>query len=139
MMVMLLGVGFFQLLTGSLPDNASQFPVPATARSRGLALVFLVLRAFASGGAAVTGVEAISNGVPAFNSPEWKNAITTLMWMGTLLGAMFLGLSILASHLHIVPDPHEKVTVIAQIARAVFGHSRTGRCALHRVSRPGRC
>ena len=126
MMFALLGVGFFQLLTGSLPDNASQFPVPEAQGYAGLALVFLVLRAFASGGAAVTGVEAISNGVPAFRSPEWKNAITTLMWMGILLGTMFLGLSVLASHLEIVPDPHEKVTVIAQIARTVFGEGGLG-------------
>jgi amino acid transporter len=126
MMFTLLGVGSFQLLTGSLPDNASQFPVPDAQNYAGLALVFLVLRAFASGGAAVTGVEAISNGVPAFRPPEWKSAITTLMWMGALLGAMFLGLSIMASRLEIVPDPHEKVTVIAQIARAVFGEGGLG-------------
>ena len=55
-----------------------------------------MLHAFASGGAAVTGVEAISNGVPAFKPPEWKNARTTLMWMGSLLGVMFLGISFLA-------------------------------------------
>ena len=64
----------------------------------------------------MTGVEAISNGVPAFKPPEWRNAITTLMWMGSLLGAMFLGLSILAARMHVVPDPDEKVTVLAQIA-----------------------
>ena len=57
---------------------------------------FLVLHAFASGGAAVTGVEAISNGVPAFQPPEWKNARTTLVWMGSILGVMFLGISVLA-------------------------------------------
>src|SRR6185295_12257705 len=57
---------------------------------------FLILHAFASGGAAVTGVEAISNGVPAFKPVEWKNARSTLMVMGGLLGTMFLGLSWLA-------------------------------------------
>ena len=126
MMFTLLGASFFRLLTGSLPDNASQFPVPDAESYAGIALVFLVLRAFASGGAAVTGVEAISNGVPAFKPPEWKNAITTLMWMGLLLGAMFFGLSIIAAHLRIVPDPHEKVTVVAQIAKAVFGGGGLG-------------
>ena len=65
------------------PEHASQFPLPPTDAVAGLALVFLLLKAFASGGAAVTGVEAISNGVPAFKPPEWKNAITTLMWMGS--------------------------------------------------------
>ncbi|HEX6581642.1 MAG TPA: APC family permease [Actinomycetota bacterium] len=126
MMGVLLGVSFFRLFAGTLPTSPSTFPVPETVSISGAALVFLVLRAFASGGAAVTGVEAISNGVPAFKPPEWKNAITTLMWMGTLLGAMFLGLSILAARMQIVPDEHEKVTVNAQIARAVFGDSGVG-------------
>ncbi len=78
--------------------------------------IFLILHAFASGGAAMTGVEAISNGVPAFKPPEWKNARTTLMWMGTLLGVMFLGLSWLAMHLQVVPTTNK--TVISQIAQA---------------------
>jgi amino acid transporter len=126
MMAVLLGVSFFRLLSGTLPESASLFPVPETQSFAGMALVFLILRAFASGGAAVTGVEAISNGVPAFRPPQWKNAITTLMWMGTLLGTMFLGLSILAARLHIVPDLTEKITVNAQIAKAVFGASAVG-------------
>ena len=105
--------------------------VPGTggARSAGLALIFLLLKAFASGGAAVTGVEAISNGVPAFKRPEWKNAITTLMWMGILLGTMFLGLSVMAARLRVVPDPSEKVTVLAQVGKAAFGSSRAGHVA----------
>ena len=76
--------------------------------------VFLVLKAFASGGAAVTGVEAISNGVPAFKPPEWKNARSTLVIMGSTLGAMFLGISLLAVRLHTVPS--DRSTVISQIA-----------------------
>ena len=66
---------------------------------------FLLLRAFASGGAAVTGVEAISNGVPAFKEPAWKNARTTLVIMGSILGVMFLGISWLAAQVQAVPDP----------------------------------
>jgi amino acid transporter len=126
MMAVLLALSFFRLFFGLLPHSAATFPIPATKEFAGLAVVFLILRAFASGGAAVTGVEAISNGVPAFRRPEWKNATTTLMWMGTLLGVMFFGLSIMAARLRIVPDPHEKVTVNAQIARAVFGSSDVG-------------
>jgi amino acid transporter len=126
MMGILLAGSFWKLMFGHLPQNASQFPVPPTSSLAGIALVFLVLKAFASGGAAVTGVEAISNGVPAFKPPEWRNAITTLMWMGTLLGGMFLGLSIMAARLHIVPDPNEKVTVLAQVGKAVFGSSAAG-------------
>ena len=126
MMGVLLAGSFWKLMFGHLPQSASQFPVPQTQSWAGLALVFLLLKAFASGGAAVTGVEAISNGVPAFKPPEWKNAITTLMWMGTLLGGMFIGLSIMAARLHIVPDPDEKVTVLAQVGKAVFGSSAMG-------------
>jgi hypothetical protein len=126
MMATLLATAFGRSLLGSLPESADSFPLPETESIAGFALVFLILRAFASGGAAVTGVEAISNGVPAFRAPEWKNAITTLMWMGLLLGGMFLGLSVLAVHLQVVPDPHEEVTVVAQIASAVFGGSNLG-------------
>ena len=62
-----------------------------------------MLHAFASGGAAVTGVEAISNGVPAFRKPAWNNARQTLVIMGTGLGVMFLGLSVLAAQIHVIP------------------------------------
>ena len=126
MMGVLLSASFVRLFIGTLPEPTSPFSLPPTASISGFALVFLILRAFASGGAAVTGVEAISNGVPAFKPPEWKNALSTLMWMGSLLGAMFFGLSILAARMHIIPDPDEKVTVLAQIARAVFGGSGVG-------------
>jgi amino acid transporter len=126
MMGVLLIASLWRMAFGHLPDHASQFPVPPTGSLAGFALIYLTLKAFASGGAAVTGVEAISNGVPAFKPPEWKNAIATLMWMGTLLGAMFFGLSILAAHMHIVPDPTEKITVLAQVAKAAFGSSGGG-------------
>lgn len=86
---------------------------------------FLVLHAFASGGAAVTGVEAISNGVPAFREPSWKNAAQTLVIMGTMLGIMFVGISWLASELHTIPVAGK--TVIAQIAEGVYGSSGFGR------------
>jgi amino acid transporter len=126
MMALLIGTGMFKLLTGSLPSHVSTFPLPPARHLEGLAAVFLLLKAFASGGAAVTGVEAISNGVPAFRPPEWRNARTTLMWMGSLLGAMFLGLSVLAAHLRLRVDPEEKVTILAQAGRAVFGSRGAG-------------
>src|SRR6267143_2022674 len=107
MMGVLFIAGAYRFATGGLhPVAANLTFVHEELRNVGL---FVILHAFASGGAAVTGVEAISNGVPAFKAPEWKNARTTLMWMGSLLGIMFLGLSILASKLHTVPDPAEKV------------------------------
>ena len=69
-----------------------------------------MLHAFASGGAAVTGVEAISNGVPAFREPAWKNARQTLVIMGIGLGIMFLGLSALAAETQVGPvaDGHAR-------------------------------
>ncbi|MFN2643226.1 MAG: APC family permease [Actinomycetota bacterium] len=126
MMALLIGVGLAKMFAGTLPTHASQFALPAARQTAGFAYVFLLLRAFASGGAAVTGVEAISNGVPAFKQPEWRNARTTLMWMGSLLGFMFLGLSILAAHMHLGFDPEEKITVLAQAGKAVFGSRGLG-------------
>jgi hypothetical protein len=83
--------------------------------------LFILLRGFSSGAVALTGVEAISNGVPAFRKPESKNAATTLTWMAVILGTLFLGLSILAHHLH--PIPTEAETVNSQMARALFGQN----------------
>ena len=80
--------------------------------------LFLLLGAFANGCAALTGIEAISNGVQAFKQPESKNAATTLAWMSVLLIVMFLGASVLAYCYHILPLNNE--TVISQIARVVF-------------------
>ncbi len=82
--------------------------------------VFLLLKGFSSGAVALTGVEAISNGVPAFRRPEAKNAAATLVWMGVLLGTLFFGISVLAHRLH--PYPSHDRTVIAQLGLAVFGN-----------------
>jgi amino acid transporter len=121
MMFALLGLGIVRALGGSLHPIPA--PPDATVGMGDISL-FLVLHAFASGGAAVTGVEAISNGVPAFKPPEWKNARTTLMWMGTTLGVMFLGLSFLAMRLRVIPS--ETKTVISEVGRAVFGTGALG-------------
>jgi amino acid transporter len=83
--------------------------------------LFALMRAFSSGAVALTGVEAISNGVGAFEKPESKNASTTLVWMATILGVLFFGVSILAHHLH--PIPSEDETVMSQLARHVYGGS----------------
>jgi amino acid transporter len=83
--------------------------------------LFLAMRAFASGGAALTGVEAISDGVPAFKPPEWVNARTTLTAMIIILGIIFAAITFLAYQLGIVPDEHGGETGVSQIARAVFG------------------
>ncbi len=81
--------------------------------------IFILLKGFSSGAVALTGVEAISNGVPAFRRPESKNAATTLVWMGLILGSLFMGVQILAHHLG--PYPSEKTTVMSQLGTAVFG------------------
>jgi amino acid transporter len=81
--------------------------------------VFILLKGFSSGAVALTGVEAISNGVPAFRRPESRNAATTLVWMGVILGSLFMGVQILAHHLG--PYPTEKSTVMSQLGTAVFG------------------
>src|SRR5437879_11178832 len=80
---------------------------------------FLLLTAFANGCTAMTGVEAVSNGVPAFRPPESKNAAATMLMMVVLSITMFLGITLLAHAYGIVPS--EKETVISQLARGVFG------------------
>jgi amino acid transporter len=80
--------------------------------------LFLILHAFSSGTTAVTGVEAISNGIPAFREPRSRNAGLTLVWMAGILGSLFLAISYLAGQIHAVPSARE--TVISQLARTVF-------------------
>ncbi len=82
--------------------------------------LFLILRAFASGCAALTGVEAVSDGVPAFKPPEARNARIVLSVLGVILISLFLGITFLAYDLGIVPQEHE--TVISQLNRHIFGH-----------------
>jgi amino acid transporter len=81
--------------------------------------LFLILRGFSSGAIALTGVEAISNGVPAFRRPESRNAAITMTVMGSLLGSLFIGVSVLANRLQ--PYPTHDETVISQMGRVVFG------------------
>jgi amino acid transporter len=80
---------------------------------------FLVLKAFSSGCTALTGVEAISNGVPAFKPPEWKNARATLTTMSVILGAMFVGITGLAYAFHLSYNPDD--AIISQLGRRIFG------------------
>src|SRR5581483_6138847 len=88
--------------------------------------LFVVLKAFASGGTAVTGVEAISNGVTAFRKPEWLNARRTLIIMGAVLGVLFLGLSVLSTKTHPIPYVTGSPTVISQVGKGVFGGGGVG-------------
>ena len=81
--------------------------------------LLILLRGFSSGAVALSGVEAISDGVPAFEKPEPQNAARTLVTMAVILGVLFFGVSVLGHHLH--PYPSEEETVISQMSRAVFG------------------
>jgi amino acid transporter len=104
---------------GAMFDFLGEAPYQAHAPGfEGIGL-FLLLRAFASGCAALTGVEAVSDGVPAFKSPEARNARVVLAWLGAILITLFLGITYLAYDFGIVPKEHE--TVVSQLARHVFG------------------
>lgn len=116
----LLTVGLVRYFTGSLPEYVPPPDWLGEYPAEPLALL-LVLRAFSSGAVALTGTEAISNGVPVFSTPSVRKAQTTLIVMGTIFATIFLGVSLLASTMDIVPDPGETQTVISQIARLLLG------------------
>ena len=84
------------------------------------ASTFLLLRAFSSGAVALSGVEAISNGIQAFRKPESRNAAITLTWVATILGALFLGIAVLAVRLHPTLSPDQ--TILSTMGREVFGN-----------------
>lgn len=129
-MYILLGVGFYKWATGTLlpVHTAADLLVARSAEHSGAGHVletltpFLLLRAFASGCTALTGVEAVSNGVTAFKEPASKNAATVMVWMGLILGSLFMGLSFLAVHIHAVPPTAAgySETVVSQVGRTVF-------------------
>ncbi len=111
----LIGIGLVKVLTGAKVPPAG----PPLAATGSYVALFVILRAFASGCAAVTGIEAVSNGVRAFKPPEARNASLTLLIMATILGTSFVGTSFLATHFHILPVANE--TVLSQLAAIVFG------------------
>jgi amino acid transporter len=124
LMLLLIGVGVYRGVMGH--DAAPVQPPrvdPVSGRHEivpmGFAMMFLVLRSFAEGCVAMTGTEAISNGVGAFKTPSAKNAAVTLSWMALILAAFFMGTSYLAQHYQVMPTPTE--TVLSQLGRHVFG------------------
>jgi amino acid transporter len=110
---LLIAIGLFKNSTGQVITEYPSLPV-----TEGLSL-FLILRAFSAGCTALTGVEAISDGVLAFKPPEWKNARLTLLYLGVILGLMFVGISYLANTYHIVPE--EGQTVVSLLGRVILG------------------
>ena len=131
---LMIGWGFWRLLFGQAPvAESAPFGITASHQAAGAAVLVLALRAFAQGCTALTGVEAVSNGVPHFQPPKSRNAASTLASMGGLTIAMFAGITALAlvSHVRFADDPAQLVgapvgyqqrTAIAQVAGAVFGY-----------------
>jgi amino acid transporter len=116
----LLGYGLWRAVTGELPAYQAPVAWQPVQGAEALGLV-LVLRAFASGSVALTGTEAVSNGVPAFKPPEWRRAQMVLILMGASFAAIFLGMSFLAGRIGILPDPTEQTTVVSQLTALLVG------------------
>ncbi|MFP5105881.1 APC family permease [Neobacillus sp. C211] len=113
----LIGVGIYNIITGGVsPELHPPIGTPVTGIS-----LFILLRAFASGSSALTGVEAISNAIPNFKDPAPNNASKTLMMMGALLAVLFSGIIYLAYYYGITPSA--EVTVVSQIAEETFGRN----------------
>src|SRR5690348_1017697 len=119
-LAVLVGIGLFRSYFGHIdPVPFDRQAFAGTREAGGTLGLFLILKGFSSGAVALTGVEAISNGVPAFRRPESKNAAMTLAAMATILGTLFFGVSVLAHRLH--PYPSHDITVFAQMGKQVFG------------------
>ena len=114
--LVMVGTGIFQVLF----QNGPLIPAESAAKQPlDWAIGFLILRAFASGCSSMTGVEAISNGVPMFKAPEVRNAALTTVWMSGILGVLLLGISFLMLHFHLLPL--NEATMLSQLAEIVFG------------------
>lgn len=114
-LVILISGGFYHLLAQGAP------PVPAAVPTLEPYSIFMALRAFSGGCAALTGIEAVANGVQAFKPPESRNAGITLAWMAFILGSSFVAVTFLAYFFHIVPSAEE--TVVSMLGRQIFGRT----------------
>jgi amino acid transporter len=121
--LLMIGLGTYRVLFEGAGVEVTD-PVPGAPDPLQAVTILLLLRAFASGSVALTGTEAIANGVPAFKPPEARNAATTLTVMAVLLGILFIGITYLADAFAIVPS--EDVTVVAEVAGTVFGAGSLG-------------
>ncbi len=130
-MFLMIGVGAVRAVLGQLHSHSIHQPGAFAAGSPGHGLllgasVFVVLRAFASGGSALTGTEAVSNGVSIFRQPESRNARITLGMVAMLLGSLVLGVAALSAVVHPVPRMSGTPTVLAQVAKYVYGSGALG-------------
>jgi len=117
-MTVTVAVGLWQQLSGTLGTVVDPPPLEAHGHATAVSM-FLVLHAFSNGTTALTGMEAIADGITAFREPRSRNAGTTLLWMAGILATLFLGLTLLAVQAHALPSGHE--TVVSQVTRTVFG------------------
>jgi amino acid transporter len=117
MMTLTVGLGMYRYFNGTLSPVIDP-PELEVIQTITLVTPFLLLHAFSSGTAALTGIEAISNGITAFKEPRSRNAGITLIWMAIILGSLFLGISFLSSQIHATPSEFE--TVISQLGRTIF-------------------
>ncbi|HWQ29063.1 MAG TPA: APC family permease, partial [Dehalococcoidia bacterium] len=115
----MLAVGLLRVAFGA--DLVAREPSNPIEPGQASLSLFLMLRAFSSGAVALSGIEAVANGVPNFKPPEWKNAVTVQAWMVTILTAFFVSTTVLAHQFHVIPSETE--TVVSQIARTVFGEN----------------
>ena len=129
-MAVVFGIGIYRQFSGTLPMlDVNQPGAVPIGESQGLltfAAIFILLRAFANGGSSLTGLEAISDGVSLFKTPEQVNARRTLVIMSTILGSLVLGVSWFAHKIHAIPYESETPTVISQIAKAILGDGTFG-------------
>jgi amino acid transporter len=110
MLVILIVTGLYRIFVqhiGPIPESMLSREAVEISKGTASLSLFMLLRAFSSGAVALSGVEAVSNGVPAFEKPEAKNASTTLLWMGGILGSCFLGVSVVAAHLKPFRGEHD--------------------------------
>jgi amino acid transporter len=116
--LIMITTGIWRLITGSLGMVVDPPEIEFHGDAIAVITPFLLLHAFSSGTAALTGIEAISNGITAFKEPRSKNAGITLVWMSVILSTFFLGISYITNYIHAVPSETE--TVISQIARTIY-------------------
>ena len=117
MMFLTVGVGFVRYLAGSLGTVVDPPPIEMVHTAQAVTL-FLILRAFSGGSTTLTGVEAISNGIPAFREPKSRNAGITLIWMSSILGTLLMAITFLSVQIGAIPSESE--TVISQLARTAY-------------------
>ena len=116
--LLMIGIGVFRMVTGQTYDVVQPDAVHLGTQATG---ILLLLKAFASGSVALTGTEAIANGVPAFKKPESRNAADTLVVMAVLLGVLFVGITVVANAFGILPTVKGEKTVVALVAGVIFG------------------